>query len=1300
MRVLRQIILSLVLLVGVAVLRPSATLLAAPESDNNLQWDWLYHAPNAGNPLTETVPGQTDKFLNINGTNVTIYALTDQNDATMARVRLWEGSERFVSMSKVGTATWNGRTVDVWRANIANAITSGPTYYYIHVQDGTHNAYLKKNNGGQTGGYTNPHGQFIRNTLVTDGDYSYTATAGPVNTVSAPAVAANQGASGSFVVTLTNNQAITGGNIVLQYDATRGVTLSGHPVSGSGAATVLTIPVGSVAANAGATYTVNYTVAGNATTGSFALDITNATALTGSTNTVLQDGAFNVIDPNGVREVYVQLFEWRWNDVALECPYLAQKGYKGVQISPPNEHILPPATQSHAWWARYQPVSYSLNQSRSGTSAEFQAMLDACNAVGVDIVADMVINHMANWADSGVGTAGNSYSAVTLSYPGVPYTIANFHQNGDGTGAFGNCRIQPGDYTSNAWRVRNCSLENMPDLKTEEAATRQIIANYMNTLLGMGVKGFRIDGAKHMLPEDLTAIRALLTDPSVFIFAEVIDNGGEPITSAQYTGIGYVTEFKYQTAMGNSFTQAGGCPGPNLSWLSGIASGKLPSANALIFTNNHDSQRGHGAAGPCVVDYRDGDGVYNLAQAFMLAHPYGRPVVMSSYHWDGVDDNAGPPTVNGAAGTSGATKPVYGAGQSAGDTPQFCDSVNWVCEHRRAPIANMVAFRNVAFGEPVTNWWDNGGNRIAFGRNGKGFATFNRDGSAHTRTYATGMPAGEYCDVIRGQLNAAGTGCTGPVIVVDGSGNIANLTVNGMDAVAIHIGQRIQSNPAPTVTINAPANGSTQSGVFTAQATAEVVGSTITQVAFQVNNVTVSTDTAAPYEATIDAAVYGAGTHTLRAVAMAANGQTGQHTITFVVPSANQLTVSVGDYSVAAGGTFQAAIVVANNAAPGIGALNVELSYNPAVLSAVACAVDPDNRFNAETCNLTFAPNTVKMNFVATAGATGNLTLARVTFQAVGAAGSNSPLTLATPTAANPAGATIAVTRVNGSAAVTSGVALGDVNCDGAFTTIDALFVAQYDVGLRAAHSSCPLPSNTLYLPACDVSGDGQCNVVDQLFMLQCDIGIANAFCPTTQTHPNRQGKLGNGNTTTAAANSATVALTIGDHPVAPGGSVTVPVQASVAAGQNLGAVNVTLTYDGGRFAVASCVGAPGMDSALCNTSVPGQLRLNALALTGRTGAFDLWTIQFTALGGASGEAPIVFAAVNTLTNAAGQPLTHATDDGRLCVGAACSAPTAVPLVGVPAAQTAGTLWPLLFALALIAGVTVALLVGRARRAA
>jgi len=70
--------------------------------------------------------------------------------------------------------------------------------------------------------------------------------------------------------------------------------------------------------------------------------------------------------PPGSHQVLVHLFEWKWTDVARECTtVLGPKGYGGVQVSPPQEHVVLP-DRGYPWWQRYQPISYQLT-TRSGS---------------------------------------------------------------------------------------------------------------------------------------------------------------------------------------------------------------------------------------------------------------------------------------------------------------------------------------------------------------------------------------------------------------------------------------------------------------------------------------------------------------------------------------------------------------------------------------------------------------------------------------------------------------------------------------------------------------------------------------------------------------------------------------------------------------------------------------------------------------------------------------------------------------------------------------------------------------------
>ncbi|MBN1430678.1 MAG: alpha amylase C-terminal domain-containing protein [Anaerolineae bacterium] len=486
------------------------------------------------------------------------------------------------------------------------------------------------------------------------------------------------------------------------------------------------------------------------------------------------------------RTVYVHLFEWRYADVARECEtYLGPKGFAAVQVSPPHEH-LHIASEGYPWWERYQVVSYTIN-SRSGDRAAFQDMVERCNAVGVDIYADAVINHMSGY-EGAPSFGGSTWSHYT--YPGI-YAGADFHYCGT-----------PGHEINNygdRWNVQNCELENLADLKTEDTYVRNRIRAYLSDLLSLGVDGFRIDAAKHIPAGDLDAILTGLArvpeGDAPFVFQEVIEAHGEPIQGDEYFGTGDVTEFLYGQEMYRIF---GSGNVAEVSSFNDSKPGFMPSVHAMVFTDNHDKQRGHGGGGSYLT-YKDG-AKYALANVLMLAWPYGYPQVMSSYAF--TDTDAGPP------GTGGVIRAIY---DSPTDTTPDCFG-DWVCEHRWAAIGNMVAFRNAtAHNFDVSDWWTNGYDAVAFGRGNVGYVVINGESFAVSRTFQTSMPAGTYCNVTDGELNAAGTGCTGTSITVDAGGRFT-ATVNAMASIAIHEGQKVTGGGGNTATVTFKVNATTYWG--------------------------------------------------------------------------------------------------------------------------------------------------------------------------------------------------------------------------------------------------------------------------------------------------------------------------------------------------------------------------------------------------------------------------------------------------------------------------------------------------------
>ena len=445
-----------------------------------------------------------------------------------------------------------------------------------------------------------------------------------------------------------------------------------------------------------------------------------------------------------------------------------------MQVSPPEEHSITP---NHDWSERYQPVSYSIARSRSGTGAEFADMVTRCKAAGVDIYVDAVINHMTNFPSPGTGSNGTNYTKY--EYPGL-YTQSDFHTP---------CTVS--NY-ADAANVQDCELFGLPDLNTGSATVRQKIADYLLMLARLGVAGFRIDAAKHIQQVELDKIIGIVNStltaegrPIPYWFLEVSAGFAEALRPADYFGEGYssggaadITEFIFK-GVADKFTQLGGAQhlfqlnpnGSSGNQFSANAWSMMPSDKAVVFLQNHDTQ--HELGSQCGLRYTNPQ-VFRLANVWMLAEPYGYPSVLSSYAFscDQVGITIGPPS-----DANGWTVPV-----SCSSSLETAAIGKWVCEHRDPYIESMVRFRHETAGTDQSHWWDNGRDAIAFSRGDKGFVAINREGSSVTATVATGLSAGTYCDILTG--GRTGASCAGTSLTVDGTGAI-QLVLASNTAVAI-----------------------------------------------------------------------------------------------------------------------------------------------------------------------------------------------------------------------------------------------------------------------------------------------------------------------------------------------------------------------------------------------------------------------------------------------------------------------------------------------------------------------------------
>jgi len=119
---------------------------------------------------------------------------------------------------------------------------------------------------------------------------------------------------------------------------------------------------------------------------------------------------------------------------------------------------------------------------------------------------------------------------------------------------------------------------------------------------------------------------------------------GEAVHADEYVFIGLVTEFRHGKHVGDVVRRN---DDQRLAYLRnyGEAWDQLRSRDALVFADNHDTQRGL-LGYDSVLTFFDAN-MYKIANAFQLAWPYGHVRIMSSYYWprrlvDGHDLVGGP----------------------------------------------------------------------------------------------------------------------------------------------------------------------------------------------------------------------------------------------------------------------------------------------------------------------------------------------------------------------------------------------------------------------------------------------------------------------------------------------------------------------------------------------------------------------------------------------------------------------------------------------------------------------------------
>jgi len=514
--------------------------------------------------------------------------------------------------------------------------------------------------------------------------------------------------------------------------------------------------------------------------------------------------------------VFVKLWEWNYVDIAKECrEYLGPNGFDAVQLSPIVEH-----KRGSQWWTKYQPISFGLN-TRSGTAQDFQEMVAECRAAGVEVMVDLILNHMAIACDEAhhsphdpapcVGWNGSTYGHRRMSGArGWDEAGPEYFNHQPGHLQWGLCGVGAPSYLCGSLVTTDCScckcdLYGLPDWNTELQEVLEIHFRHVRELHDMGVTMLRIDAA---LYEDVGQVsRVLNRFPWDYVEMEW---WGEYPTGLHDKYIGNYRDVAMSWKFANALATEKDLS--KLPEVLGFASGTFGVSNdkAIYPITIHDKRTDNAVQE--VATYKNGL-EFHQQQKFFLALPnLERVSLWGGFGWKSIDD--GPPGCQGGDELCTPSSP-FGAGGATNcmATPtqsplpsESSDQNSWVCEHRWHGVAGLVAFRKACRGRAVTNL-GNGGvdGRLAFragddcmvalvrGSNWKWPQGFGSLGDWNLQGLQVGLPAGRYCNVAALSskfVAGAVTECPSEVLV-GGDGAVLSGSVPEGDLLAIYGGSRL-----------------------------------------------------------------------------------------------------------------------------------------------------------------------------------------------------------------------------------------------------------------------------------------------------------------------------------------------------------------------------------------------------------------------------------------------------------------------------------------------------------------------------
>lgn len=406
-------------------------------------------------------------------------------------------------------------------------------------------------------------------------------------------------------------------------------------------------------------------------------------------------------------DVILHVFDWPYQKVAINAQKISALGYRAVLVSPPMKSFKD--EKGTPWWQRYQPQDYRIIDNQLGNTDDFRHMVNALNLYDVCVYADVVFNHMAN-ESSRRGDLQYPSADDLLTYGKNKKRYQELRLFGDLTKPL----FTEDDFNEafgikdwkNRWQVQNgriCGGEGDSGLPTlrENTHVVQEQQSYLKALIKLGVRGFRIDAAKHMSISHLKKVWAPEIVRGLHIFGEIITDGGAKKEEYELFLRPYLEQTRlsaYDFPLFNTVFEAFQNKGSLASLVNPYSLGQaLSNPRAITFVITHDIPNNE-VFKKLILEEED----EWLAYAYILGRDGGVPLIYTDLNTSGIKNRQEIP--------------------------------RWVNSWEDPRMAAMIAFHNLTHGEKMLPVYADT-NCLVFSRGERGFVAINKDRQKRSLTF-------------------------------------------------------------------------------------------------------------------------------------------------------------------------------------------------------------------------------------------------------------------------------------------------------------------------------------------------------------------------------------------------------------------------------------------------------------------------------------------------------------------------------------------------------------------------------------